>query len=83
MIYTIVLVVHASAWVKRTPHLVLAAISLMIGTISTTVLYAALKWIEVPKGGQLVGLIIALLLLAYAIHGSLKSKGPPVEEIFD
>jgi hypothetical protein len=72
--YIMIFIVHLLAAATKRPSLVLAAISLMIGNYVAMAVMVALKWLPIPTIGEFIGLGVALLFLAYAMHGTLRSK---------
>jgi hypothetical protein len=74
IVSSIVLATHLIALIKRTSGFVLTAVSLMIGTQSTTILSVVLGWMAFPSAGQCVGIVLSFALLIYVLRGSLRSK---------
>jgi hypothetical protein len=74
LIYLAVLALHLAVLIVRTPQMILGAISFMSGGFATRALYSATGWLAVPGTGELIGIAVGVLLLAYVIAGTLRKK---------
>lgn len=68
------LILHLYAWITRTPRGVLVAVSYMIGSLISSVIYWALGWMKLPTPQVAIGVVLGIWILWYVCRGSLCSK---------